>query len=103
MYKVEFLPLAQQDLIDIVQYISKELENPEAAHRLADGLINAGERIAEFPYSNSAYIPVKPLKHEYRRLLVKSYIIFYWVDEASKIATIARVIYARRDYEKRLL
>ena len=103
MYKLEFLPLAQQDMIDIVQYIGVELKSPYAANRLADELVSADEGIVDFPYSTPAYTPSRQLKHEYRRLLVKNYILFYWIDEQTKIITIARVIYVRRDYEKRLL
>ncbi|MCL1807372.1 MAG: type II toxin-antitoxin system RelE/ParE family toxin [Oscillospiraceae bacterium] len=99
MYKLEYLPLAKQDMTDIVRYISRELVNPIAAERLASEMIEAAERLIDFPYAYPAHYPIKPLKHEYRRLLVRNYIIFYTVDEKLKLITVARVIYARRDYE----
>lgn len=99
MYKLEYLPSARRDMIEIVRYISKDLDNPAAADELAVALIEAAERLTDFPYSCPVYMPIKSLKHEYRKLLVKNYLMFYWVDEAKKIITIARVIYARRDYE----
>ena len=34
-YKLEYLPVAQRDMIEIVRYISEELKNPIAADRLA--------------------------------------------------------------------
>ncbi len=98
MYKLEYLPIARQDMIEIVQYISHDLSNPTAAEKLADELINAGDRITAMPYINPAYVPIKPLTHEYRKLLVENYIMFYWVDEETKTVTIARVIYSKRDY-----
>ena len=89
-------------MIEIVRYISQELQNPTAADQLAMELIEAGDSIPKFPYANPAFIPIRPLKHEYRKLLVQNYFMFYWVDEVKKLVTVARVVYARRDY-KRLL
>ena len=98
MYNLEYLPVARQDMIEIVRYIGVELANPVAADRLAIELIEAGDKLPKFPYANPAYTPVRPLKHEYRKLLVQTYFIFYWVDEEKKLVTIARVIYAKREY-----
>ena len=96
---MEYLPVARQDMIDIARYISRERNNPVAADRLAVELVEAGESIPAFPYANPANIPIRPLKHEYRKLLVENYLMFYWVDEERKLVTVARVIYAKRDYD----
>lgn len=103
MYKLEYLPVARRDMIEIVRYISQELQNPTAADQLAMELIEAGDSIPKFPYVNPAFIPIRPLKHEYRKLLVQNYFMFYWVDEVKKLVTVARVVYARRDYERLLV
>ena len=86
------------DMIEIVRYISSELKNPDAAERLAVELVHAAENVCTFPYATPSYHPIRPLKHEYRKIPVKNYLMFYWVDEARKLVTIARVIYAKRDY-----
>ena len=99
MYKLVYLPSARQDMIEIMRYISLQLKNPSAAHRLANKLIEAGESILGFPYSNPAYVPIRPLKREYRKLLVQNYLMLYRVDEEKKLVTIVRVIYAKRDYD----
>jgi plasmid stabilization system protein ParE len=87
-------------MIDIARYISHELCNPEAAERLANEMIEAADRLADFPYMNAVHQPIRPLKRECRKQLIRNYIMFYWVEENPKRVTIARVIYARRDYEK---
>lgn len=92
MYKLEYLPVARRDMIEIVRYISQELQNPTAADKLAMELIEAGDSIPKFPYANPAFIPIRPLKHEYRKLLVQNYFMFYWVDEVKKLVTVARVV-----------
>ena len=102
MYKLQYLPAARQDMIEIVRYVSKTLSNPAAADQLALEMIEAGKQIAKFPYANPAYIPIRPLRHEYRKRLVRNFLVFYWVEEEKKIVTVARVIYAKRDYERLL-
>ena len=102
MYRIEYLPAALHDLVEIAAYIGVELDNPGAADRLADDIVESVSAAAGQPYMFPLYIPMKPLTHEYRKIVVRSYDIFYWVDEPGKTVTIARVIYAGRDI-KRLL
>ena len=102
MYKLEFLPSARQDMVEIVRYISKELHNPAAANRLATSFLEAADRAATFPYAAPSYNPIRSLKHEYRKLVVQNYLMFYWVDEQEKVVTMEYVTYAKRDYEQLL-
>ena len=102
MYNVEYLPSAMQDMVEIVVYITRELNNPTAAERIAEQLTKAGESLREFPYAQPAYTPLRPLKHEYRKSLVENYMMLYWVSETEKRVTIARVVYARRNHAKLL-
>ena len=100
IYEVKYLPSARQDMVDIVSYISKELKNSVAALALADAFISQETDIAAMPYAFPAYTPIRPLKHEYRTALVKNYLMFFWISELEKTVTVARVIYAARDYSK---
>ena len=100
MYRLEYLPRALHDMTEIVRYISHELSNPAAAEKLAEELIAAGDRLLDFPHKNRVYQTIKPLQREHRGQIVQNYIMFYYVDEDQKLVTIARVIYARRDYGK---
>lgn len=98
MYDLEYLPLAQEDMVEAVRYISEKLKKPATAERLAVELIEAGDSIRTFPYADPVHMPIRPLGYEYRKLLVHSCLMFYWVDEEKKQVTVARVIYARRNY-----
>lgn len=102
MYSIEYLPIARRDMVDIAKYIGVKLANPDAAERLAEEMIEAAEKLTDMPYKCPVYTPVKPLKHEYRKLIIQKYIMFYWVDENKKLVTIARVVYSGRDYDKLL-
>ena len=103
IYQLEYLPIARHDMVEIARYISLELSNPSAAEKLADEMIQAAESLTGFPYIYPVHHFCKPLKNEYRKLIVKNYIMFYYVCEKEKKAIIARVIFSRRDYEKLLL
>lgn len=102
MYKLEYLPVARKDMLEIVRYINQVLQNPDAAERLAVELVNAAEGVLKFPYATQACRPLRPLKHEYRKIQVQNFLMFYWVDEEKKLVTVARVVYAKRDYGRLL-
>ena len=98
MYKLEYLPAARKDMLEIVRYISRKLHNPAAAERLAAELVHTAESLLPFPYAAPAYRPIRPLEHEYRKIPVRNFLIFYWIGEEKKLVTVARVVYAKRDY-----
>ena len=98
-YKVEFLPSASEDIAAAADYIAHALQNPAAAERFAEQTVAAAEALADFPYRNPAYTPIRPLAHEYRRFTCGNYLGFYWVDEGTQTVTVARVIYAKRDID----
>lgn len=99
LYNLEYLPVARRDILEIAKYISRKLENPMAAERLVTALTEKAEHLCEMPYLNPVYAPIRPLKYEYRKAKVNNYLMFYWVDEQEKTISIARVMYAKRDYE----
>ncbi|KFI99103.1 type II toxin-antitoxin system RelE/ParE family toxin [Bifidobacterium stellenboschense] len=102
MYEVEILPRALGDMNEAVSYIARTLHSPNAAQSLAVGLNAAIEGLSEYPYSHPAYVPIRSLRHEYRRIMVGNYAVFYWVDEAASTVTVARVVYAKRDLNHQL-
>lgn len=97
MYRLEFLPIARKDMVDAVSYITHKLKNPEAADRLANELIEMISRAALSPYINPIYTSNRKLKHEFRKIVVRNYLVFYWIDEENKLVTVSRIIYARRN------
>ena len=96
-YRVEYLPLALSALQSAIAHISHDLAMPQAATELIKRIDDDIDSLADFPYSQPAYTPIKPLKHDFRKLVVQNYSIFYWVDENSKTITVARILYNRRN------
>lgn len=79
-------------MLEIVRYISRDIGNPDAAERLAVAKIEKGEATREMPYICPACIPFCPLAHEYRKAIIKHFLVFYRVDEEKKLVSVARVI-----------
>ena len=92
MYKLEYLPSAVADIVDVITYISQHLCPPQAAEKLMEAFGYATQQVAQFPHSNGAYRPLRPLGKEYRKATAGSYLMFYWVDEDTKTVVIARAI-----------
>ena len=62
-YRVEYLPLALSDLKSAIAHISNELGKPKAATELVERIVGDIDSLADFPYSQPTYTPIKPLKH----------------------------------------
>jgi len=93
--EIEYLPLFQQELDAIVDYISITLEAPRAALNLVDELDKEIKKLKTFPNAHRLYRPVKPIKTTYRILTVGNYLVFYVVLE--KHIEIHRIIYKKRN------
>ena len=102
MYQIHFLENALEDLKEIVTYIAHTLGNPLAAEKLSKEILSQINNLVTFPYQCPVYRTLYPLSHEFRRLRVKNYFIFYWVEEKNQQVIIARVIYARRNVQNLL-
>jgi len=68
MYKLEFLPIAKNDIDDIIYYISNNLKNVTASRKLRDLFMDSIDKISKFPYVCPIYQQVKFLKNEYRKV-----------------------------------
>jgi len=95
MYKIRYLPLALDDLKEIMRYISHELGAPGAAEKLRVKIDKEVQKTAANPFRCRIYFPSSELKYEYRVLHINNYSLFFVV-EKEKIE-IHRVIYSRRD------
>ena len=99
MYKLVYLPHALEDLVEIATYIAKKLNNPIAAENITSQLVEKAESLKEFPYVYPVHNPIRKLNKEYRKLRVKNWIMFYYVNEGEKTITIARAIYGKCNFE----
>ncbi|MDR0472240.1 MAG: type II toxin-antitoxin system RelE/ParE family toxin [Treponema sp.] len=95
MYKICYLPLALDDLKEILRYIAQKLEAPRAAENLLIKIEKDIQKIVDNPFRCPVYFPSEKLKHEYRVLHIDNYSMFYVI--AKDKIEIHRVIYSQRD------
>lgn len=95
MHKVVYLPLADEDIMEAVDYLSSVLDAPKAASSLLDELDKTVRQLAEFPYSCELYRTDRPMKDEIRKAPVKNYVLYYAVFQDH--IEIRRFLHGRRD------
>lgn len=95
-YELRYLPLFQQDLLEIVDYISHVLKNPEAASQLINEVEKAILKRLQNPLAYEAYKSSKKRNYPYYRIYVKNYIIFYVIID--NIMEVRRIMYHKRNY-----
>lgn len=100
MYNLRINPIAEQDLSNIKQYITKELDNSNAALDVIRNIINCYEKLKEFPKLGINLSSKLNIPTDYRYLICGNYLVFYKID--NEYVSIYRIIYSRRDYVKLL-
>ena len=99
-YKLSFLPLFEQDLNEIVDYITANLQNPSAAERLVDDIDAAVYKRLETPLAFAPFRSSKKRPHPYYRINVRNFSVFYVViDDTMEVR---RVLYSKRNLDKLL-
>lgn len=95
-YKLRFLPLFEDDLNKIVDYIAFKLHNPIAAEQLVDAVQKAIFERLPFAESFEPFHSVRDRKYPYYRITVKNYTVFYVV--IGDTMEVRRILYSRRDW-----
>lgn len=99
-FEVIVLPVAENDIQTITDYITETLCNRAAALKLVNKIYEQICRISDFPLSGNILNLKIPLEFEYRYIVVENYLVFYTTDETQNIVTIERVLYGSSDYSK---
>ena len=99
-YKLSFLPLFEEDLNEIVDYITNELHNPDAALRLVDDIDMAINDRLKMPLAFAPYQSAKERPHPYYRINVRNFSVFYVVID--DVMEVRRVMYSKRDIDNLL-
>jgi len=96
-YSFKFTENAEEDLNDILKYISEDLSNPSAASGLAHRIFECIDNVRVFPESGliveNDFLADKTI----RKVLVENYTIYYKADDKNKLIYIVRLVYSRRD------
>ncbi len=97
-YRVDVSELAENDLRDIVQYISSQLSAPISALKMMELLEEAMAGLSEMPHRCPVVTDERLVQMGYRRLTVKNYVVFFSIDEKNQLVDVERILYGRRDW-----
>lgn len=102
-YQILITPTAKDDLIDIGDYISFILLEPETSEKLIKGLRRSISQLKYFP---NKFPIIQDYILKYRKIhymSYKKYYVFYQVDDEKKTVVILRVGHKSRNWKYILL
>ena len=97
MYRLEYLPSAVIDILEIEDYLFEH--NPDAADKFTKAIEEQVASLVKYPlmyqaYEDNSYFRSMPLIYTYR--------LFYHVDDAAKTVKVHRVLHGMRDLNNML-
>lgn len=96
-YTVKITRRARQQLQEIVQQIDSVALSPNAGLRLVDKLEKEIMSLSVFP-ARAPLTEEEPWHSQgVRKLLVKKYFIYFWINEDARKVQVTAIIHSRRD------
>ena len=92
-FTIRMSELAEQDLENVGDYIAYKLLNPDAAKNIVGGIRKTINALHSFPESYELDEDVKLAELGVRKIIYKSYKIYYIIDQCNKIVTIVRILH----------
>lgn len=93
-YEIRYLPSAQEDLFEILDYI--KVDNPNAAIEFIKQIESEISKLASFPRMGVIPNDSQLQTSGYRMLVIDNYLVFYVV--LNNVVEIRRVIHGKRRY-----
>lgn len=97
-YELRILPLFEEDLNEIVDYITYRLRNPIAANNLVDAVEAALYERLPFAEAFEPYTSNRDRRYPYYRIQVKNFTVFYVVID--DVMEVRRILYGKRNWKK---
>ncbi|MBR0090090.1 MAG: type II toxin-antitoxin system RelE/ParE family toxin [Lachnospiraceae bacterium] len=92
--------VAEADIDETLSYITNTLGNPDAATTFVNELEEKLGKLCKSPKTGKLVENEFLTRRDVRRILVKNYIAYYFLDEINHSIVILRVVYGRRDQDK---
>lgn len=96
-YQLRYLPIFYEDMAEVVDYISNDLQNPSAAMKLIDLTEQAILKRLDNPLSFQPIWSKRERKYPYYRININNYAVFYVVIE--DVMEVRRFMYSKRDIQ----
>ena len=102
LYEVKITPHAEQSMQEIASYIAVDLMEPQTAVKLLRALKKAIDSLDIFP-GRIHPTPEEPWHSPgIRRMVVKNYYVYFWIDETNFCVHVTDVIYVGQDQPAQL-
>lgn len=102
IYTVEITEKAQDDLAEIIKYVSSVLDAPVAAKKLYNDIKECIYSLSQMPERYKEYDSEKYESYNLRMVSVNNYCVFYTVDNNKRIVYIVSILFGRMDLEKHI-
>ena len=89
-------------MAEIRNYITNELHAPQAAHNLMLEMKNKVASLENMPERNQLVDSKKWSRQGVRRIPVKNFIMYYWVNDEQQTVHITAVVYEKRNQLREL-
>ena len=100
VYDVRVTTQAQEQIRDIAYYIAVTLHAPDAAQAMVDDPDEVFETISKNP-ERQFLVEQEPWHSEgVRKIKVKNYLVYFWIDVENAAVQVIGVCYAKRDQKK---
>ncbi|MBI5418369.1 type II toxin-antitoxin system RelE/ParE family toxin [Candidatus Poribacteria bacterium] len=93
-YKIHYLPCAQKDLTEIIEYI--KIDSPNEALDMLTKIDNAILKLKNFPFIGKIPKDNRLRYLNYRILIIDHYLVFYVI--INNEVEIRRILHGKRDY-----
>lgn len=97
-YEVEFTKDCIDEMDEIYNYISNELIASQSAKRLMQQVKENVLALEWLPRLYSKIEKKDRLEREYRRMVIKNYVLLYTIDECNKIVYVSHMYYGKQNY-----
>jgi len=97
-FEVEFTEQCIEEITEIYQYISNNLKEDNAAKRLMTEVTDKILNLTNIPQLYMKIEKTDKLKREYRRIVIKKYVILYTIDFENRKVYISHMIYSKRSF-----
>jgi len=98
-YSLSYTQLARDDMLEMLMYISEELDAPQSAERILDKIESDLGRLRFNPYSAPLSRDEYLSAQGFRALVSGKYLALYKVNDDERDVTVYRVVYGKRNLE----
>ena len=98
-YNVVLVSSFYKDANEIYEYLSQRLGAQQAAERLLEESYRRAQKLADSPTLGRIFILADGTQTKFRRVNIRNYALFYYINEEEQTVEIHRLIYSRRNLE----